>query len=309
MRELLSVYLKGFLMGTADSVPGVSGGTIALITGIYDRLVGAIAAFDPRSFRGLLSPHDPEARAEVLAALEAMDARFLAALAAGIATAVVTVLRIVEALSEAYPAETAALFFGLIGASAVVLYDEADVTTPRRLAVAVVGFLLAVAVTVATGTAGSTAPPSIALAGAVAVTAMILPGVSGAFLLEVLGQYDYMRGVLIAFTDALAALASGGSAARVVETLLPIAVFGAGGVVGLLTVAHAISRALDRYRQATLTFLVSLMVGGLAAPTRDVIGHLDALTPATVGPVVFAALVGAAAVLVLERYSDGIEYT
>ena len=96
MRELLSIYLKGMFMGASDAVPGVSGGTIALITGIYDRLISAIAAADPRVLVDLLRPHDAESRSRVAEMLVEMDLPFLLTLGAGIATAIVTVARVVS---------------------------------------------------------------------------------------------------------------------------------------------------------------------------------------------------------------------
>ena len=304
VREWASVYLKGFFMGSADTVPGVSGGTIALITGIYERLIAALTAIDPATLRDLARPHDPDARAAVWDQLVRMDLPFLLTLGAGMLTAVVTLAHALETAVQQYPGPSYAFFFGLIGASAVVLYDQVDVTTPRRLTVAVVGVALAAAVTGRTSAGVSHALPALLLAGAVAVCAMILPGVSGAFLLILLGQYEYMLGALTEFTGALGALPGDGTVSAVVAATPPVLVFVLGALAGLLTLARVIDRALANYRAATLTFLVSLMVGGLRLPAERVL----AAVTADVATVVVAAVVGAALVLAVDALTDDLEY-
>src|SRR6056297_1717352 len=143
LRELAGIYLRGLGMGAADAVPGVSGGTIALITGIYERLIGAVTAVQPTRLRRILGGLRAEGRPDALAALRELDIVFLLALGAGIATAVVTVLRAISVLLETNPVETYGFFFGLIGASAVVLLGEVSLATRGRRAAAAAGFLLA----------------------------------------------------------------------------------------------------------------------------------------------------------------------
>jgi putative membrane protein len=306
-RELLGVYLRGLAMGSADTVPGVSGGTIALVTGIYERLIAAITAVDVGALRSAWQLHRPAGRAAFLDLVERADVPFLGALGLGVATAVVTVAQVMSRLVDAYPAVTFAAFFGLIAASAVVLYDEVDVFEPRRLAVAVCGVVVAALVGGRVGLNGSHGPVIVFVAGTVAVSAMVLPGLSGAFLLILLGQYEYMLGKLKAFTGAIPALADGGSLDAVIEPGTDVVVFVGGAVVGLLTVAYVVRWALARYRVATLTFLVSLMVGGLRVPGQRVLASLDP-TPGGVAAVVLAGLLGAAGVLALDRYTDDLDY-
>ncbi|WP_254769062.1 DUF368 domain-containing protein [Salinilacihabitans rarus] len=308
MRELLVVYLKGFAMGTADAVPGVSGGTIALIAGIYDRLIRALTALDPRALRPALRLHDSAGRAAFREAMVRMDVPFLAALGLGVGTALVTFAHLVDAVVEAYPVPSYAFFFGLIAASAVVLYGEIGRWTPPRIAVSLAGVVVAAVVTGATATGVSHTTPIVFLAGAIAICAMVLPGVSGAFFLLVLGQYTYLAGVLTDFVDALAGLADGGSVAPVVESGTVVAVFGAGAVVGLFSMAHLVRRALDRYRAATLAFLVSLMVGALRFPIEKVAAALGETPAGSPGVAVLAAALGAGAVLVFDRYTADLEY-
>jgi putative membrane protein len=302
-REWLVIYLKGFFMGSADTVPGVSGGTIALITGIYERLIEALTAIDPRLLGDVARVHEPEGREAVRTQLIRMDIVFLLTLGVGMMTAVVSLSHALERAVDTYPAPTYAFFFGLIGASAAVLYEQVDVTTPKRVAVAVAGVTLAAAVTGEASAGVSHALPVILLAGALAVCAMILPGVSGAFLLILVGQYEYMLGALNRFTDALADLASGGSVAAVVDAVPPVVTFVTGALAGLLTLARVIDWALSNYRVATLTFLVSLMVGGLRLPAERVVsnGGVTALT-------VLAAVAGGLLVLGVDHFTDDLEY-
>ncbi|EMA50081.1 MULTISPECIES: DUF368 domain-containing protein [Halococcus] len=310
MREWFIVYLKGMFMGAADAVPGVSGGTIALITGIYERLIAAITALDPGVLRYLPRVHRRTERAELRAALVAMDVPFLLALGAGIATALVTVAQVMTYAFETYPGLVAALFFGLIAASAIVLYDHVSLDTPRRVAVAVFGFVLAFALS---GPEVSNSMPNsplfVLVAGSIAIAGMILPGISGAFFLYVLGQYEFLTGTLTEFTDGLVGLASGGSLEVLIEPGIVILAFGAGALVGLFSIAYAIRWALANYREATLTFLVSLMVGALRLPATEVINNTPVATPTAIGSVLAVAAVGGALVLLVDRYTADIDFS
>ena len=311
LRDLFGVYLRGLAMGAADAVPGVSGGTIALITGIYERLIAAVTAIEPGRLRDLLGGISAEHRSDAVDAFRAMDAGFLLALGAGIATAVITVLRIVNVLLETNPVETYGFFFGLIGASAVVLYSEVSLATRGRQLAALAGFAVAFLLSgYAAGALGSSVPV-IFLAGSVAVSAMILPGVSGSLLLLMLGQYDYMSTALSEFTDAVFALLNGAGLDPLIETATPVVTFMTGAVVGLFTVAHTVRWALKHYREATLAFLVSLIVGALRAPVeQSTIALADTgstWTTETVGLFVVFAVVGAVAVGVVDWLAGGIE--
>ncbi|WP_265108302.1 DUF368 domain-containing protein [Halosolutus halophilus] len=308
MRELLAVYLKGFSMGSADVVPGVSGATIALIVGIYDRLIAAVTAIDPRAFEPVLRVHDSEGRAELLAAIDRMDLPFLLVLGLGIATAIVVLSQLMHEAVTVYPVPTYGFFFGLIAASAIVLYGQVGTWTVPRVAVSIAGIAIAAAVTGVTAGDAPHGVPMIFLAGAIAICAMVLPGVSGSFFLLVLGQYEYMIGTLSRFVDGIVGLANGGSLAPVVEAGTIVVIFGVGAAIGLFTMAHAVSRALDRFRAATLAFLVSLMVGALRLPVAKVYGALGDGTTNSPAIAVLAALVGAVAVLVVDRYTDDLEY-
>lgn len=308
MRQWFSVYLKGVCMGAADSIPGVSGGTIALITGIYERLIAAIAAADPRILPHLVRAHNPDARVAVVEMLDRMDLPFLLALGAGIATALVGVTRVVLIAYEGYPGPTYAFFFGLIAASAVVLYRHVALDTTGRVGAALAGFLLAFFVSGVSANGFPHTPVIVILAGALAVSAMVLPGISGAFILLLIGQYEFMSKALHDFVDALVALVSGGDLASVFETAVTVLLFIAGALVGLLTFARIVDRALDEYHEATLAFLVSLMVGSLRLPIEKVAGAYDVWSASAIAAVLLAGLLGAVAVLALDHYTDDLDY-
>ncbi|MFB6090464.1 MAG: DUF368 domain-containing protein [Halobellus sp.] len=301
------IFLKGVCMGAADAVPGVSGGTIALITGIYERLIDAITAVSIGRIRDVLLGVLPARRERAYEALRAVDAAFLVALGLGIFAAIVTVTRVVHAGIESAPVLTFGFFFGLIAASAWVLFSEVRVDTRPRIAAAVAGFVLAFVVSGrAAATLGQGLPVTV-LAGAVAVSAMILPGISGSLILFILGQYKYMTGTLSSFVDGLLALLTGGPLGPVREDGVVVVAFVAGAVVGLFTVSHAVRWALDRARMATLAFLVALIVGALRAPiarTGEQLSELGrAWTPTAIALFAAAAVVGAVFVLLLERYT------
>jgi len=196
IRAWISVYLKGVCMGAADTVPGVSGGTIAVVLGIYERLITALTELDPAAVRHLPTLHTAEGRGALRSEFRRADVPFLSVLGFGVLSAAATVATAMNAAVTRYPAPTYAFFFGLIGASAVVLYRYVEIGTPRRLLVAVAGASLAFLLTdPALATTGTATLPALFLAGAIAISAMILPGVSGAFLLLVLGQYEYVSGI------------------------------------------------------------------------------------------------------------------
>jgi putative membrane protein len=303
VRAWLTVYLKGLAMGAADSVPGVSGGTIALITGIYERLIDALTAFDPRILGQVPDLDSADGRHRFWTDLRRMDVFFLVVLGLGVATSIVTISRIVHTALEMARPQTFAFFFGLIAASAVVLYDQLSLQTPLEIGSAAAGFVIAFLVTgISNGAGLGHALPLLFVAGAIAISAMVLPGISGAFLLILLGQYEYLTGVLSALVDGLLAF----GAEDLVSNLVVVVTFGCGAVIGLFTVAHAVRRALDEYRSATIAFLVSLMVGSLRLPLVEVVGGVEMTAVPAVTTALGAVLAGAVAVLLLDYYTEDL---
>ncbi|MXR52366.1 DUF368 domain-containing protein [Halovenus sp. WSH3] len=295
-------------MGSADAVPGVSGGTIALIVGVYERLISALTELDPAVVRHLRTAHRRSGRRALARELRAMDVPFLVALGGGMATAVVVLARVVEFALEVVPGPTFAFFFGLIGASALVLARRDWLRGPRQAGAGVVGFLFAFALAGVSG--GGSIPsslPVIFVAGSVAISGMLLPGISGAFILLLLGQYETMTETLNGFVDGLLALGRNGITATLVQDGIRIAAFLSGAAVGVFTVAYVVRWALDHYRQATLVFLVSLMLGSLRLPVLEVLAVTES-TATGIGTVVGAAVFGAVLVVGLDRSTADLSY-
>lgn len=226
-------------MGCADLVPGVSGGTIALILGIYQRLVAALASLTGGAFWAAL--RDGRWRE----AARASDAAFLAALAAGIGAAVLTVSRLLSWLLQHHPVSVYAVFFGLIAASAVLVAGRVRRWAPTPLIGLAAG---GVGAFVLVGLTPRETPDDawyLLVSGAVAVSALLLPGVSGAFLLVLLGKYQ----------TVLQAIERGDAA-----VLAPVA---AGMALGLLAFSRVLAWLLRRHHDATMGLLVGVLLGSL----------------------------------------------
>jgi putative membrane protein len=190
-------------------------------------------------------------------------------------------------------------------ASAVVLLRTVTLDA-RRAVVALVA--AAVVAGVSGVTAGGTSGGLVVLfvAAAVAASAMVLPGVSGSFLLLVLGQYERFLGLVTGFLDGLRA-AVGGDPGALVTPTVGVVVFGGGAVTGVLAVSHAVGWALANHRRTTLAALVGLLVGGLRLPAERVAENVPLAGGALV-PVVAAAFVGAVALLVFDHVTDDLSY-
>ncbi|MFC4728748.1 DUF368 domain-containing protein [Coralloluteibacterium thermophilus] len=236
-RGFLLTYLKGMAMGAVDVVPGVSGGTMALIIGIYDRLLGAFAQA-PRALAAA-------ARGRLREAWAACDAGFLALVLAGILTSVFTLARLIGWLMEAHPVPLWSFFLGLVAVSVHLVGREVGAWRAGTVVAFLAGFALAAWIALAVPLQLPASPLVLFLGGAIAICAMILPGISGSFILVLLGLYP---AVLLA-----------------VRTLdIPIlAVFAAGCALGLLSFARLLSWLLSAWRNLTMAFLTGLVLGSL----------------------------------------------
>lgn len=241
MRSAFLHLVRGFAMGAADLVPGVSGGTVALVLGIYRRLItavrtgaAALGSLIRLDFGGFLHH------------LRSVEWAFFLPLVAGVGTAVVALSHLIERLLEDYPLRMAGLFFGLVAGSIVVAWRLVERRDALRLGVLAV---VAVATFLLLGfSAGTVTDPSWWMflgAGAIAICAMILPGVSGSFLLLMMGMYVPVLG---AVND---------------RDLVMVGVFGLGAVVGLGVFSTLLHTLLDRYHDTVMAGLVGLMAGSL----------------------------------------------
>ncbi len=240
-RAILAHVLRGFAMGSADVVPGVSGGTIALVLGIYTRLVAAVG--DLSGAAGLIL------RGQVRAGLErirAADWLLLIPLVVGSLAAVATLARLLEHLLEDEPIAMAGLFFGLVAASAIVAWWYVREPAGRHVLIAAIVAVVAFLV-LGIRTSEVTDPPLwvIPLAGGITICAMILPGISGSFLLLMMGLYEF---ILESVNE---------------RRLAVIGLFALGALIGIGLFSTFLNRLLARHHDVVMAALVGLMIGSL----------------------------------------------
>jgi putative membrane protein len=254
--------IKGFLIGIANIIPGVSGGTFALVLGIFDRLINALKALDAAAVKAVLGlplrGFSERARAEFVVAWRRFDGTFLALLGIGALVALVTCAWVFDFLLREYPPETLAFFIGLIVPSLAVPWRMMEKRGPVQLFWVLPGIALTVGLAVAEiGSSGG--QPGLALVflgGILAVSAMVLPGVSGSFLLLVLGLYQPVLANIKQVSNVKAFLEE-----MPTEPLFFLGALGAGILVGLVGFSHIMSFLLRRFRSATLAFLIGLILG------------------------------------------------
>lgn len=269
--EYLVLFLKGMAMGAADAVPGVSGGTIAVMAHIYERLVDAI--------RGAVPAFHRLCRGEgVVNAWRTLDGTFLLVLASGILASLLLVANVVLYLLETRYPLVMAFFCGLVLASARFLLREVGQWSTASYVACLLGGILTVLISLASPV--SVDDPSMVylfLCGAVAISAMILPGLSGAFLLLLLGVYEPVLGALRAFEW---------------DTIL---VFAAGCASGLLTFVHVLGWVFLRFRSQTYAAIIGMLTASLVAlwPWKNT--SLDGGGISLLGPREYEVVTGQAA--------------
>ncbi|MFP8952704.1 DUF368 domain-containing protein [Natrialbaceae archaeon A-arb3/5] len=301
------IYAYGLCMGTADALPGVSGGTVALLLGFYGRLIAAITALTPGRALAVVRGYNPNRRDRAREALLEMDLAFLIPLGIGMVTAVALIAGTVSALAESHPVALYGFFTGLIAASAVVLFRSLTFASTRHMLSAAGGTALALLVASNVIQLPGSGYVLILLSGAFAISAMILPGVSGALILILLGQYTYLSTTFTEFLTAAGGLVSGsGSTEAVLEPGTIVVLFVLGGLVGLLTIARVVRRALERQRELTFLFLVGLIAGSIPAPLHN-IAEATAWTTSVGLSTAGWALVGALALFALDWLAGGFD--
>ena len=287
------LVLRGICMGTADVIPGVSGGTVALIMGIYDELVGTIASIDQRVVGALV-------RGRIAGVLRLINATFLIPLLFGVGLAIVSLAKLITWLLATHPQPVWGLFTGLILVSALFVARQVKGWSVLQWVLTVVGVAVGYLVTTLVPVETGTESYKFVLAGMVAICAMILPGISGSFLLVVMGKYQQVFGAVHEREFGI------------------IALFGVGAVIGLLGFSRLLKRLLARFHAETMAFLVGLMLGTLRKvwPFRNVLeekligSKVRVLRDECVWPQEYSGevllsfvlmVVGAALVLALER--------
>ena len=240
------IGVKGACMGAADVIPGVSGGTIAFITGIYDEFVGSIARVDAEAVRLLL-------KGKICNFWNHINGWFLLSVLAGIGVSVVSLAGLMQMFLNDYPIQTWAFFFGLIVASSIFILRGISGWKVREVVLVILGIALGVTVCTLSPTQTPDALWFIFLSGALAICAMILPGISGSFILLILGKYEYIMG-------AITGLVSG---ENFTSNLLIIGIFLAGAVIGILGFSKFLHWLLARWNKETLIVLAGFIIGSL----------------------------------------------
>ena len=238
IKDYAVLTLKGMAMGAADVVPGVSGGTIAFIAGIYDELINSIKSINMHSLKLLFT-------GKIAAFWKAVNGNFLFALLLGIAISVFSLAKLITYLLLNEPVLVWSFFFGLVLASTWFVTKDIKGWNWKTVAGFVGGAVIAYYITVATPAETSTNLMFIFLCGAIAICAMILPGISGSFILVLLGKYFYVM-------EAVKTL-----------DLVVLGVFAFGAALGITSCSRVLSYALKNFRNITLSVLSGFMLGSL----------------------------------------------
>ena len=238
VKDYAVVMLKGIGMGAADVVPGVSGGTIAFIVGIYDELIDSIKSINMHSLKLLFT-------GKFAAFWKAVNANFLLSLIIGIAISIFSLAKLITYLLDNEPVLVWAFFFGLVLASTWFVSKDIKEWNWKTILGFVAGTVVAYYITVATPAETSTNLLFIFFCGAIAICAMILPGISGSFILLLLGKYYYIM-------EAINRL-----------DFIVLGVFAIGVLLGITSFSHILSYALKHFRNITLSVLTGFMLGSL----------------------------------------------
>ncbi len=246
MKELISVFLKGAAMGAANVIPGVSGGTVAFITGIYERLINAIKGFDLSAAKLLFS-------GQLRKFSEKVDFAFLFSLGLGVIISILTLAQVLKYLFANHATLVWAFFFGLILASVIFVGKQVG----RWSFSAIVGCLLGAGIAI---TVALLKPASqddgilyLMLCGVVAMASMIIPGLSGSFVLLLMGNYQ------LVMIESVSQLTSGDWGA--LRVLIPV---GIGAVLGVLALSHILSWVFRKFHDHAVALLTGFVAGSLS---------------------------------------------
>jgi putative membrane protein len=238
IRKHVLTYLKGMAMGAADIVPGVSGGSIALITGIYEELLSSINSFNGENLRLLL-------KFEFKAFFRAVNGAFLLSLLLGIMTSIFSLSKLITYLMAEHPIPLWSFFCGLILVSAFLILKDIKKWSLGVVIALILGIIIAYWITGLPPTSSPDALWFTFVAGAIAICAMILPGISGSFILLILGKYEP---VLNAVSE---------------RDFITLGIFALGCIVGILSFSRVISWLLKRYYSLTIAILSGFMLGSI----------------------------------------------
>ena len=277
--EYILTAVKGACMGAADVIPGVSGGTIAFIMGIYDKFVASLAAINAEAVKLFFTGKFKEFWRHI-------NGGFLLSLVVGIGVSVISLATVMQTLLSDFPIQTWAFFFGLIVASSIFILRGISGWGLREILFLIGGVVLGVVICTLSPTQTPDALWFIFLSGAIAICAMILPGISGSFILLILGKYQYILG---AVSDLVAGQ-------NIVGNLLIIGVFAIGAVVGILSFSKFLHWLLSRWHKQALIILAGFIIGSLVKiwpwNNPEAIAQTELTGSLHIGSAIIIALIG-----------------
>ncbi len=275
-KEYSLITLKGIAMGAADVIPGVSGGTIAFITGIYEELINSIKSVNLSAIKLLFT-------GKFIEFWKAVNGNFLLSLFTGIAISIISLAKGLKYLLDHYPILVWSFFFGLVVASAIYVARTIPKWNWPTVASGIMGIIIAYFITVITPAEANTTYWFIFLSGAIAICAMILPGISGSFILVLLGMYKFILEAVGNFELAI------------------ILTFMAGAAVGIISFSNVLSWLLKKYHNLTIALLAGFMIGSLNKvwPWKEVVetftdrhGEIKPLIEENILPATYEQLTG-----------------
>ncbi|MGV7107715.1 DUF368 domain-containing protein [Flavobacterium sp. U410] len=250
--DYLLITLKGIAMGAADVVPGVSGGTIAFISGIYQELIDSINKINLGTLKTLKT-------SGIKTTWASINGNFLLALVTGIGISVLTFSKIITHLLETQPILVWSFFFGLVIASIVFIWKEITHWKPKSILALLIGTLLSYYITIAEPTQSPESFPYLFLSGFLAIIAMILPGVSGAFILLLMGSYATVIGTINQLREGLTQM----NFEILSQAILKLVVFALGAILGLKLFSRVLTWMFAHHKNTTLALLIGFMIGSL----------------------------------------------
>ena len=250
--DYLIITLKGLAMGAADVVPGVSGGTIAFISGIYQELIDSINNVNISVLKTLKNEG-------LKAAWKQVNGSFLLALLSGIGISILTFSKVITHLLETQPILVWSFFFGLIIASITLIWKEITSWKLVDILFLLIGITVSYYITIARPVSSPDSYWYLFLSGFIAIIAMILPGISGAFILLLMGSYETVIGTINTFREGLTTANS----EILTQALLKLGVFALGCIIGLKSFSKVLHWMFAHHKNTTLTLLVGFMVGSL----------------------------------------------
>ena len=250
--DYLIITLKGLAMGAADVVPGVSGGTIAFISGIYQELIDSINNVNLSVLKTLKKDG-------LKAAWQQVNGGFLLALLSGIFISVLTFSKIITHLLQDHPILVWSFFFGLIIASIALIWKETSNWKVVDILALVIGIVLSYYITIARPVSSPDSYWYIFLSGFIAIIAMILPGISGAFILLLMGSYETVIGTINKFREGIVKF----DMAILGDAMLKLSVFALGAIIGLKSFSKILHWMFEKHKNTTLALLIGFMAGSL----------------------------------------------